>query len=395
MPKEELVGFIASFRAVSEFDRGEWHRAGGGARRRSWCEAWLELAGQAAGCSVEVHPAIVLDSARSSAPTLIYTEQRGRELATVAVLVPRPLPLLGYPGMPWLGRLQTYRLAGNQLLGCADHQSASRFLDTVAHYLTKDGADCIYVDDLDQDTPLWQAMSERKGGADVLVAQPRPAQSHWRIHFSNPAGQYWKSISGKSRYKARLAARRLPHDLWRYTGPQDVEAFLTAAAQVTERSWQGKRLGHRLGPSERFRSHFQALARLGALRSYVLHHQDRPVAFVYGWQWNGRFEYEEIGYDPALAERAPGRVLLYRVLEDLIADRTPDQLDFGCGDAEYKRSFGTHETTSGPMVIASNSVKTQLWSGFHQTRAVVDRGMRELLQRTGLYEQARRLYRSF
>jgi CelD/BcsL family acetyltransferase involved in cellulose biosynthesis len=127
----------------------------------------------------------------------------------------------------------------------------------------------------------------------------------------------------------------------------------------------------------------------------VLHHQDQPVAFVYGWQWNGRFEYEEIGYDPALAERAPGRVLLYRVLEDLIADRTPDLLDFGCGDAEYKRSFGTEESTSGPMVIASNSVKAQLWSGFHQTRAVVDRSMRELLQRAGLYEQARRLYRSF
>lgn len=389
------MGHIASFRAISEFDRGEWQRAGGTARRGSWCEAWQELAEQTAGCSVEVHPAMVLGGARTSAPALVYTEQRGRELATVAVLMPKPLSLLGYPGMPWLGRLQSYRLAGNQLLGCADHQSAGRFLDTVAHYLAKDGADCIYVDDLDQDTPLWQAMHERKGSGEALVAQPRPAQSHWRIRFPETASQYWKSISGKSRYKARLAARRLSHEVWRYNGPQDVDAFLTAAGQVSERSWQGKRLGLRLGPSERFRAHFQALARLGALRSYVLHHEERPVAFVYGWQWNGRFEYEEIAYDPALADHAPGRVLLYRILEDLIADRTPQQLDFGCGDAEYKRSFGTHESTSGPLVIASNSVKTQLWSGLHQTRAVVDRGMRELLQRTGLYEQARRIYRSF
>jgi CelD/BcsL family acetyltransferase involved in cellulose biosynthesis len=336
-----------------------------------------------------------MGGARTSTPTLVYTEHRGRELTTVAVLVPRPLRLLGHPGMPWLGRLQTYRLAGNQLLGCADLESAGRFLDTVAHYLTKDGADCIYVDDLDQDTPLWQAMSERKGTADVLVAQPRSAQSHWRIRFPEAASQYWTHISGKSRYKARLAARRFAHEVWRYTGPQDVDAFLTAAGQVSERSWQGRRLGLRLGPSERYRAHFQALARLGALRSYVLHHQDRPAAFVYGWQWNGRFEYADIGYDPALADHAPGRVLLYRVLEDLVADRTPHELDFGCGDAEYKRSFGTHETMSGPMVIASHSVKAQLWSGLHQTRAVVDRGMRELLQRTGLYEQARRLYRSF
>ena len=389
------MGHIASFRAVSEFDRGEWQRAGGTARRGSWCEPWLALAEQSPGCSVELHPAMVLGGGRTSARALVYTEQRGRELTTVAVLVPKPLRLLGHPGMPWLGRLQTYRLAGNQLLGCADLEAAGRFLDTVAHYLAKDGADCIYIDDLDQDTPLWQAMNDRKGNADVLVAQPHQAQSHWRICFPEVSNQYWKSISGKSRYKARLAARRLPHEVWRYNSPQDVDAFLTAAGQVAERSWQGKRLGQRLGPSDRNRAHFQALARLGALRSYVLHHQDRPAAFVFGWQWNGRFEYEEIGYDPALADHAPGRVLLYRVLEDLIADRTPQQLDFGCGDAEYKRSFGTHEGLSGPMVIASNSVKAQLWSGLHQTRAVVDRGMRELLQRTGLYEQARRLYRSF
>lgn len=389
------MGHIASFRAISEFDRGEWQRAGGTARRGSWCAPWLELAEQSPGCSVELHPAVVLGGARTSTPPLIYTEQRGRELTTVAVLVPQHLRLLGHPGMPWLGRLQTYRLAGNQLLGCADAEAAGRFLDTVAHYLTKDGADCISVEDLDHDTPLWQAITERKADAAVLVAQPRPAQSHWRIRFPEAAGQYWKAISGKSRYKARLAARRLSHEVWRYNGAQDVDAFLTAAGQVSERSWQGKRLGQRLGPSERHRAHFQALARLGALRSYVLHHQDRPVAFVFGWQWNGRFEYEKIGYDPALADHAPGRVLLYRVLEDLIADRTPRELDFGCGDAEYKRSFGTHEGTSGPLVIASHSVKTQLWSGLHQTRAVVDRGMREILQRTGLYEQARRLYRSF
>lgn len=387
------MGYIASFRAVSEFDRAEWHRAGGAARRGSWCEAWLELAGQTRGCSVELHPAIVLGGARGSAPTLIYTEQRGRELATVAVLVPKQMTLFGHRGMPWLGRLQTYRLAGNQLLGCDDHLAAGRFLDTVAHYLAKDGADCIFVDDLDQNTPLWQAIEERKRGAGVLVAQPRPAQPHWRLRFPRPASQYWKSLSGKTRYKARVAARRLPHEVRRYTAPEDVDAFLTAAAQVTERSWQGRRLGPRLTLNDH-RGHFQALARLGALRSYVLHHQGQPAAFVYGWQWNGRFEYEEIGYDPALADHAPGRVLLYRVLEDLIADRSPDLLDFGCGDAEYKRSFGTDESTSGPMVIASSSVKAQLWSGLHQTRAVVDRGMREILQRTGLYEQARRLYRS-
>jgi CelD/BcsL family acetyltransferase involved in cellulose biosynthesis len=295
--------------------------------------------------------------------------------------------------MAWLGRLQGYRLAGNQLLGRADRAAADRFLDAMRLYLGQDGADCLYIEDLDQGSPLWQALQARTDTAGLSVEQPRTSQPHWRIQFPRPASDYWKTVSSKSRYKTRRAARDLPHEVRRYTAPEDVQPFLASAEQISRRSWQGRRIGLRLEQSDRFRDHFEGLARLGALRSYVLFHQDRPAAFVYGWQWNGRFEYEEIGYDSELADHAPGRVLLYRVLEDLVADDTPEILDFGCGDAEYKRVFGTHESASGPLVIASDSVRTQLWSGLRHTGATMDRGMRGFLRRTGLYEKARRLYR--
>jgi CelD/BcsL family acetyltransferase involved in cellulose biosynthesis len=179
----------------------------------------------------------------------------------------------------------------------------------------------------------------------------------------------------------------------RFSTPADVDTFLACTAHVSPRSWQGQGLSLHLGLGESFRTHFTTLARLGALRAYVLYHQDQPVAFLYGWQWNGYFAYEEVAYDSALAAFSPGQVLLYRVVEDLVADRCPEVLDFGCGDARYKRSFGNHESASGPVVLAPRSVKSQLWSGLRQTRSAVDRGMRELLHRTGLYEHARRMYR--
>jgi hypothetical protein len=371
------VAHIASFVDLSEMDRA----------------AWLDLVERSPRCSVELHPDVAVASARSRGRPLIYAEREGSTLTTIAVLVPKVVRSLRHPRLAWLGRLQGYRLAGNQLAGNTDRDAADRFLDAVERHLGAGHADCILVEDLDVSTPLWQAANGRASEAGLYVGHPGGPQPRWYIHFSAPASSYWHGISGQTRYQARRAARRLPHVVRRFSTPADVDTFLACTAHVSPRSWQGQRLGLRLGLGESFRAHFTALARLGALRAYVLYHQDQPAAFLYGWQWNGYFAYEEVAYDSALAAFSPGRVLLHRVIEDLIADRCPEVLDFGCGDARYKRSFGNHESASGPLVLAPRGVKTQLWSGLRQTSSAVDRGMRELLQRTGLYEHARRMYR--
>lgn len=372
------MAHIASFVDLSEMDRA----------------AWLDLVARTPRCPVELHPDLAMVATRGAGRPLVYTEREGSTLTTLAVLVPRVVRSLRHPRLAWLGCLQGYRLAGNQLAGNANRDAADRFLDAVERYLGAGHADCVLLEDLDVSTPLWHAANERGRDAGLYAAHPCAPQPHWYIHFPAPPSGYWQCISGQTRYQARRAARRLPHMVRRFCNPADVDTFLACTAHVSPRSWQGQRLGPRLGLGERFRAHFTALARLGALRAYVLYHQDQPAAFLYGWQWNGYFAYEEVAYDSALAAFSPGRVLLQRVLEDLIADRCPEVLDFGCGDARYKRSFGNHQSASGPLVLAPRSIKTQLWSGLRQTGAVVDRGMRGLLQRTGLYEHARRLYRT-
>jgi hypothetical protein len=369
------VAHIASFVDLSEMDRA----------------AWLDLVERSPRCSVELHPDVAVASARSRGRPLIYAEREGNTLTTIAVLVPKVVRSLRHPRLAWLGRLQGYRLAGNQLAGNTDRDAADRFLDALERHLGAGHADCILVEDLDVSTPLWQAANERASDAGLYVGHPGGPQPHWYIHFSTPASSYWHGVAGQTRYQSRRAARRLSHVVRRFSTPADVDGFLACTAHISPRSWQGQRVG--LGLGESFRSHFTALARLGALRAYVLYHQNQPAAFLYGWQWNGYFAYEEVAYDSALAAFSPGRVLLHRVIEDLIADRCPEVLDFGCGDSRSKRSFGNHESASGPVVLAPRSVKSQLWSGLRQTRSAVDLGMRELLHRTGLYEHARRMDR--
>src|SRR5207249_4733299 len=112
---------------------------------------------------------------------------------------------------------------------------------------------------------------------------------------------------------------------------EQVDEFLDQAHRVSRQSWQAKRLGVRIRNTPEERAYYEFLASQGALRSYVLEHRGRPVAFEFGIQWNGRFVFEETGYDAAFAGHSPGTVLLFRILEDLIARDTPELLDFGYG----------------------------------------------------------------
>src|SRR5207237_3609270 len=113
-----------------------------------------------------------------------------------------------------------------------------------------------------------------------------------------------------------------------------------------------------------------------------------------GIQWEGTFVSEEIGYDPAYADFAPGTVLHFRVLEDLIARNTPAMADFGFGDNVYKQVFGNHHTLSGPVLLSRRSWRPLLVTWSERMRSKAGQALRAALKCSGALTTVRRLYRS-
>jgi len=172
-----------------------------------------------------------------------------------------------------------------------------------------------------------------------------------------------------------------------------VAEFLDKAGHVSERSWQGRRIGIRVSDTPEERRYHELLAEHGALRSYVLDTPNGPVAFLRGIQTGDSYVHDEIGFDSDFAKISPGTILLYHALEDLTAHDCPRRLDFGLGDAEYKQHFGNHQTMSGPVVAVARRMRPRATLLVEQLRRSADGRARALLRRTGLYERMRRLYR--
>jgi CelD/BcsL family acetyltransferase involved in cellulose biosynthesis len=93
-------------------------------------------------------------------------------------------------------------------------------------------------------------------------------------------------------------------------------------------------------PAQRefYRSLARALAPLDRLRFAVVRLNGKPLAFHFGFEYDGVFTWYKPSFDAAEAHRSPGEVLIKYLLEYCIA-RGVKEFDFTVGDEAFKYRF--------------------------------------------------------
>ena len=141
-------------------------------------------------------------------------------------------------------------------------------------------------------------------------------------------------------------------------------------------------LGPRVSAEDASRRFYGALARNGLLRSYLLKAGEVPCAFVVGHEHGGVFHYAELGFDSALASLSPGTVLLFLLIQDLTSVRPVKVLNFGMGDAVYKRRFSNRQQNDESFLLFDPGVRVRALVAAHRVfRRVVVLGRRFLKPR--------------
>jgi CelD/BcsL family acetyltransferase involved in cellulose biosynthesis len=97
-----------------------------------------------------------------------------------------------------------------------------------------------------------------------------------------------------------------------------------------------------LKPEERlfYRTMTELLAETGWLCFTRVSWNGNPVAFHFGFNYNGSFFWYKPGYDINMAKHSPGEVLLRQLLIRAI-DENAKIFDFGLGDEAFKRRFSS------------------------------------------------------
>ena len=124
-----------------------------------------------------------------------------------------------------------------------------------------------------------------------------------------------------------------------YEREDQAENFIREAERIAKLTYQWKMGLETLRVTPRFLRKTAYLARCGKWRGYMLYIQGAPAAFCYTTVRHGELSYDVVGYDPQFHKLNPGKVLLFKMIEELHETRYVDVLDFGRGLAEYKMLF--------------------------------------------------------
>lgn len=246
--------------------------------------------------------------------------------------------------------------------------------------------DAIYLEELPVDSFLWKYLESstliRKAFARY---QPERPSSRPLLRIEGTFQQYMGKFKAKHRKNLLREIKRLRDGALgemrfvRFELPEEVLSFLDAAVGISRKTYQWNLHGRGLSNTTLVRQRLMFAARNGWMRCYLLICGERPCAFVLGFQHEGCFLLDEIGFDPELAKYSVGTVLQFLVVEDLFSYDRPvilDLQDYGT----YKDVLATESYLQGKMFLFRPGTYARLLCAGDRGARIANRSASALLE---------------
>lgn len=212
----------------------------------------------------------------------------------------------------------------------------------------------------------------------TLIAREEPFHS---LSLPDKFDDFLARFSKKKRYNLKRQVRLMEEAyngqmrLECITQPAQIEPFLAAAEAVATGSWKDDQLTQALVRTPANIATYSDLANRGLLRSYVLRNADQAVAYALGYQFDTTYHYADIAYSGSEVNLSPGTVLLCLIVRDLVETSRLRMLNFGIGNADYKRQFGDQHTIDRSLWVLRPTFRNQAicatyWSAARVLKAI-------------------------
>lgn len=189
-----------------------------------------------------------------------------------------------------------------------------------------------------QTVPLMKAICERAGWSVIAGTQYTCPALLVRGHESEAAAILNKESLRRRENFLRKAGTLQIRDL---KTAEEIEPLLDTFFRQHIARWKNTGTPS-LFEQARNRNFYRRVTRevapAGWLTFTVVEFNDAPVAFHFGFDYEGALLWYKPSFDPAMASRSPGMVLLRHLIRSTI-DQGRRELDFTLGDEEFKKRF--------------------------------------------------------
>jgi hypothetical protein len=294
---------------------------------------------------------------------------------------------------PWLRQL---KMVYGGALGQWTDAIATVAIGEVMRLLAEGEADLAFFNFPRKDSALFSAASSLPG---FLQRGHAEADSvHWRMALRDSYEEFLRNLPRKKRQAWRRYARRFLQDFGEdmslecFTDPADLDRIMADSDVVAAKSYH-RAFNVGFKNDEETRQRLKLSLEKGWLRSYFLYVQRVPIAFRHVHKYGKTIFAFGTCYDPAYRRYGVGHYLLTRLIEDYSDDPSADRIDFGFGDADYKREICDQRWEEASVYIFAPGFKgariNLLRSSSRMLAGWIEKGLRS----TRLYQRLKTRWR--
>jgi len=282
------------------------------------------------------------------------------------------------------------------ILGNSSYENCQLLFTELLHTFNNEKINLIFLSSLKNDSHFYNIYIKE---TNYFLRDHMPVpNSHWRMTMPDNMDKFYKMRSRKHRYWLRRITKVLNKDFAGnvqtkvFFKKDDVDTICNDVEKVARETYH-RGLGVGFIDSIETRKNFIHQTEKKELRAYVLYINDKPSAFWIGRQYINTFYLAYTGYLNEYEKYELGTILFLKMLEDLCTNKEIRHIDFGFGDAPYKKRFGDTNWQESSVYIFQNTFGGLLLNVARTINSFVYHFTIGTLKRFNLLEKVKKFWR--
>ncbi len=233
------------------------------------------------------------------------------------------------------------------------------YLDHIYKMMKKGIFDAIYFSHLNLDPENLNLIINFPSS---FLKDRHPSQTlHYRTSAAESLDDFFKRLGKKSRHNIRRTIRILESSFNNveykcFNSISNIEKVSADIESIASKTYhRGLQTGFIL--NSEFYDRLKIAATKGILEAYVLYVNEMPASFWLAFRYSDILFLDSTGYDPAYSDYEVGTILLIHIIKEISDDKKIKYIDYGFGDASYKKKYADINWVETTFYFFSPTVK--------------------------------------
>jgi hypothetical protein len=292
-------------------------------------------------------------------------------------------------------KLKVLEVVYGGLLGDWREENLDRLLQLLNQGLSAGVWNAVRFRMLNVQSPLW-ARAQTQFPRICRGSRSKPAL-HWKLRLPGSYEEFCQSLDGKIRKNHRRHAKRLENafedvSVRQLERVEDLQTIVQTSEAIMAKTYQHG--FSKSWTSEEMAKRVALWLEKGVFQGFFLSVHGRACAYQHIYKYRGRAFAMGTAYDPEFQCYGVGRYIQLKAIEELCEAQDASELDFGYGDAEYKRELCRCHDEEADLVFFSSRGKSLLANGLRTGENAVMELMKRVLKSAGIFSLVKRVWRN-